>query len=211
LAVRSRTSVISASIAGSGRVASDSSWLRECEHSRIPAPVTCATSSGWRSIWVPTMQNVATAPFRCSTSRTFGVQVGSGPSSKVSATVRAPAVPFARTSVITCGTAASPVGATAAGGGGGATSRNGESGALTNVIIPNSSAVRTADVRVSAGRDGNAGSRGATGQGTDARAAGVRRGAERVATGRSGPPSAVSSSGVPTRTGTSCTRVMMTR
>src|SRR3954470_21444774 len=66
------------------------SWDTEWSHSRCPAATTCLTRSGWACACVPTMQNVALTPYWRSTSSTWGVHSGSGPSSMVMLTPRAP-------------------------------------------------------------------------------------------------------------------------
>lgn len=66
------------------------SWDTEWSHSRCPAATTCLTRSGWACACVPTMQNVALTPYWRSTSSTWGVHTGSGPSSMVMLTPRAP-------------------------------------------------------------------------------------------------------------------------
>ena len=77
----------SSAIRAGSRSGSCSSWVREWSHRRIPASTTCLTSASWPAAFLLTMQNVATAPWRCRISRILGVQRGSGPSSKVSAMV----------------------------------------------------------------------------------------------------------------------------
>ncbi|SHN37677.1 hypothetical protein SAMN05216499_1559 [Actinacidiphila paucisporea] len=53
----------------------------------LPSARISRTSAGWAATWVPTTKNVAWTWWRRSTARIFGVQTGSGPSSKVSAMV----------------------------------------------------------------------------------------------------------------------------
>lgn len=59
-------------------------------HSRCPPATTALTRSGYAWACVPTMQNVAFTPLSFSSRSTWGVQVGSGPSSMVMLTPRAP-------------------------------------------------------------------------------------------------------------------------
>jgi hypothetical protein len=55
----------------------------------LPSAMIRRTSSGWSTTSVPTTKKVACTWLWRSTSRIRGVQTGSGPSSKVSAMVRA--------------------------------------------------------------------------------------------------------------------------
>ncbi|MGY3245333.1 hypothetical protein ACVWYT_004782 [Streptomyces sp. TE4109] len=67
-------------------VSCETVWL----HSRCPPATTALTRSGYAWACVPTMQNVAFTPLSFRSCSTWGVQVGSGPSSMVMLTPRAP-------------------------------------------------------------------------------------------------------------------------
>ncbi len=67
-------------------VSCETAW----SHSRCPAATTSLTRSGCAWACVPTMQNVAFTPLSFSNCSTCGVQTGSGPSSMVMLTPRAP-------------------------------------------------------------------------------------------------------------------------
>lgn len=60
-----------------------SGWLKVCSPSSWPSSTIRLTSSGWREAIVPVTKKTPCASCSASTSRTFGVHSGSGPSSKV--------------------------------------------------------------------------------------------------------------------------------
>ena len=100
------------------RSGSCSSWVRLWSQSRLPAATTCLTSDSCAAALFSIMQNVATAPWRCRTASTCGVHRGSGPSSKVSATVRASASRLRTSARGTTGPGATSSTCTGGGGGG---------------------------------------------------------------------------------------------
>src|SRR6266540_3806607 len=68
------------------------SWSHEWLHRVWPSRTIARTRSGWRRTSVPTRQNVALTCDCRSSRSTLGVQIGLGPSSKVSATPAEPVV-----------------------------------------------------------------------------------------------------------------------
>jgi hypothetical protein len=64
-----------------------SAWVKVCRPTSDPESTTCRTTSGYRTMFDPTVKNVPWTPWRWSTARIAGVHAGSGPSSKVRATV----------------------------------------------------------------------------------------------------------------------------
>jgi hypothetical protein len=64
-------------------------WVKVCRAISWPSATIRRASSGWSATAVPTTKKVAFTFCALSRSSTLGVQTGSGPSSKVSAMVRA--------------------------------------------------------------------------------------------------------------------------
>ena len=77
---------MAAAMTGGRRSESNRSWVSPCTPMSWPAAVMARSTSGaWRT-FSPRTKNVARAPLAASAWRTAGVDAGSGPSSKVSAT-----------------------------------------------------------------------------------------------------------------------------
>ena len=70
-----------------GRAPNGCGWVIEWLHTPCPALTIRRTSVGYAWACRPISENVACTPFAASRSSTLGVQVGSGPSSIVKATV----------------------------------------------------------------------------------------------------------------------------